>query len=109
LGTDFNISFVTVPLEALVIPDCGGDRDIYFVVLTKHSWSQFFGERIIIVTNSRYWTCVRENINIRGHQNDRLDHYQEQKYTGTTNSTMNLIILKQFFVSQKPETLSKIC
>jgi hypothetical protein len=37
LGTDFNISFVTVPREALVhplcvIPDCGGDRDIYFVV-----------------------------------------------------------------------------
>ena len=37
-GTDFNISFVTLPIEALghplcVIPDCGGDRDIYFAVL----------------------------------------------------------------------------
>jgi hypothetical protein len=40
LGTDFNISFVMVPIEALVhplcvIPDSGGDRDIYFVVLPK--------------------------------------------------------------------------
>jgi hypothetical protein len=40
LGTDSNISFVTVPIEALehplcVIPDSGGDRDIYFVVLPK--------------------------------------------------------------------------
>ena len=44
LGTDFNISFVTVPIEALVhplcvIPDSGGDIDIYFVVLPKRNWS----------------------------------------------------------------------
>jgi hypothetical protein len=56
LGTDFNNSFVMVPIEALVhpscmIPDCGGDSNIYFVVLPKHNWSQFFGERIIITTN----------------------------------------------------------
>ncbi len=56
LGTDFNISFVTVPIEALVhplcvIPDCVGDSDIYFVVLPKRNQSQFFGERIIITTN----------------------------------------------------------
>ncbi len=56
LGMDFNISFVTVPIEALVhplcvIPDCGGDRDIYFVVLPKHKCSQFVGERIFIATN----------------------------------------------------------
>jgi hypothetical protein len=56
LGMDFNITFVTVPIEALVhplclIPDSGGDRDIYFVVLPKHFWSQFFGERIIINNN----------------------------------------------------------
>jgi hypothetical protein len=56
LGTDFNISFVTGPIEFLVhpfcvIPDCGGDSDIYFVVLLKRNWSQFFGERIIITTN----------------------------------------------------------
>jgi hypothetical protein len=56
LGTDFNISFVLVSIEALVhplcvIPDSGGNRDIYFVVLPKLNWSQFFGERIIITTN----------------------------------------------------------
>jgi hypothetical protein len=56
LGTDFNISFVMVPIEApvqplCVIPDWGGDSNIYFVVLPKRNWSQFFGERIIITTN----------------------------------------------------------
>ncbi len=56
LGTDFNISFVTVPIEALkhplcVIPDSSGDKDIYFVVLPKRNWSQFYGE-IIIITNN---------------------------------------------------------
>jgi hypothetical protein len=56
LGMDVNISFVTVPIEALVhplcvIPDCGGDSNIYFVVLPKRNWSRFFGERIIITTN----------------------------------------------------------
>jgi hypothetical protein len=56
LGTDVNISFVTVPIESLVnplcvIPDSGGDRDIYFVVLPKRNWSQFFEERIIITNN----------------------------------------------------------
>jgi hypothetical protein len=55
LGTDFNISFVMVPIEALVhplcvIPDCGGDSDIYVVVLPKGDWSQFF-RGIIITTN----------------------------------------------------------
>ncbi len=44
LGTDFNISFVTVPIVALVhplcvIPDSGGDRVFYFVVLPKCTWS----------------------------------------------------------------------
>jgi hypothetical protein len=57
LATDVNISFVTVPIEALVhplcvIPDSGDDRDIYFVVLPKCNWSQFFGERIIITNNN---------------------------------------------------------
>jgi hypothetical protein len=57
LGTDFNISFVLVPIEALVhplcvIPDFSGDSNIYFVVLPKCNWSQFFGERIVITTNT---------------------------------------------------------
>ncbi len=56
LGTDFSVSFVTVPIEALVnplcvIPDIGGDSDIYFDVLPNQNWSQFLGERIIITTN----------------------------------------------------------
>jgi hypothetical protein len=56
LGMDFIISFVTVPIEALVhplcvIPDCSGESKIYFVVLPKCNWSQFFGERIIIPTH----------------------------------------------------------
>jgi hypothetical protein len=56
LGMDLNISFVTVPIEAFVhplcvIPDCGGDSNIYFVVLPKRNWSQFFGEKNIITTN----------------------------------------------------------
>jgi hypothetical protein len=53
LGTDFKILFVTEPIDACVhplcvIPDIGGDKDIYFVVLPKRNWSQFFGERIVI-------------------------------------------------------------
>jgi hypothetical protein len=56
LGMDFNISFDTIPIEALVhqlcvIPDSGGDIDIYFVGLPNCNWSQFFGERIINTTN----------------------------------------------------------
>jgi hypothetical protein len=44
LGTDFYISYVTVPIEALVhplcvIPDSGGNRDIYFVVLPERNLS----------------------------------------------------------------------
>jgi hypothetical protein len=66
LGMDFNISFVTVPVEALVhplcvIPDSGGDRDIYFVVLPERYWSQFFGERIVITNNLLLLCmCARE-------------------------------------------------
>ncbi len=56
LGMDFNISFVTVPIEALVhplcvTPDYGGDSDIYFVVLPKRNLSRFFGKRIITTIN----------------------------------------------------------
>jgi hypothetical protein len=34
-----------------VIPDCGGDSNIYFVVLPKRNRRQFFGEGIIITKN----------------------------------------------------------
>jgi hypothetical protein len=56
LGMEFNISFATVPIEALVhplcvIPDSGDESNICFVVLPKHNWSQFFEEKIIIAAN----------------------------------------------------------
>ena len=57
LGTDFNISFVTVPIEALVhplcvLPDYGGDTDTFYVVLPKRNWHRFFGDRIAIKRNA---------------------------------------------------------
>ena len=54
LGTDFNISFVSVPIDALVHPLCvfpnviDGECDIFYVVLPKRNWSRFFGNRIQI-------------------------------------------------------------
>jgi hypothetical protein len=54
LGTDFNISFVSVPIDALVHPLCvfpnviDGECDIFYVVLAKRNWSRFFGNRIQI-------------------------------------------------------------
>jgi hypothetical protein len=47
LGKDFNVSFVTVPIESIahplcVIPDNGDDLDKYFVFLPKWNWSRFF-------------------------------------------------------------------
>ncbi len=70
LVTNFNISFVAVQIEALVhplcvIPGCGGDRDIYFVVLPQRNWSHSLGKELSSLTIFRYCTCVRENINIR--------------------------------------------
>ena len=59
------------------------------------------GKELSSLTIFRNWTCMRENINIRGHQNDHLDHYREQKYTGATNKTINLINLKHFIITQK--------
>jgi hypothetical protein len=49
LGEDINISYVTVPVEAIVhpvIPDIGGEPDAYFVILPKQNWSWFFGNKI---------------------------------------------------------------
>ena len=54
LGTDFNISFVSVPIYALVHPLCvfpdniDGECDTFYVVLPKRNWSRFFGNRIQI-------------------------------------------------------------
>ncbi len=53
LGTDLNVSYVTVPVEAIVhplcvIPDIGDDPNEYFVVLPKRNWSRLFGVKIRI-------------------------------------------------------------
>ena len=54
LGTDFNISVVTVPIDALVHPLCvfsvdfDKDCDTFYVVLPKRNWSRYFGDRIEI-------------------------------------------------------------
>mgnify|MGYP000173559296 CR=1 FL=1 len=55
LGTDFNISFVTVPIDALVhpalcvIPDNSEDNsDTFYVLLPKRNWSRYFGDKIQI-------------------------------------------------------------
>ncbi len=51
LGTDFDILFVTVAINLIVhplcvIPDCGGQDKIHFLVLPKRNWSWFFGNLI---------------------------------------------------------------
>jgi hypothetical protein len=54
LGTDFNISFVLVPIDALVHPLCvfsdeiDGESITFYVVLPKRNWSRYFGDRIQI-------------------------------------------------------------
>jgi hypothetical protein len=51
LGTDIDVSYVTVPVEAIVhplcvIPDIGGDSNEYVVILPKKNWSRLFGNKI---------------------------------------------------------------
>ncbi len=53
LGRNFNVSFVTMPIESIVHPLCifPDDRDQtgkYFVVLPKRNWSNFFGNSIVM-------------------------------------------------------------
>ena len=54
IGTDFNISFVTVPIEALVHPLCvfpdntDSECDTFYVVLPNRNWSRYFGDKIQI-------------------------------------------------------------
>ena len=52
LGRNFQVSFVTVPIESIVhplciFPDDGDQTDKYFVVLPKRNWSHFFGNSIV--------------------------------------------------------------
>ncbi len=53
IGTSFDVSFVTVPVSALVhslcvIPESFMGEDKFFVVLSKQNWSRFFGDKISI-------------------------------------------------------------
>ena len=52
IGTDMNISYVTVPITALVhplcvIPDTGGEQTSYIVILPKRNWSRYFADKIL--------------------------------------------------------------
>jgi hypothetical protein len=90
LGTDFNISFVIVPNDALVhplwvIPDCGGDTDTYFVVLPKHNWSKFFEERIITANNTKVLVMCEQEHKYTGASKQLFGSFQEQKYTGASD------------------------
>jgi hypothetical protein len=50
LGTNFDVSFVTVPVNSIVHPLCvfpdGEKLNRYYVVLPKRNWSHFFGNNI---------------------------------------------------------------
>ena len=53
LGTDFNVSFVVVPIAAVVHPLCvipdddDNDMNRYYVILPKRNWSCFFRNNIV--------------------------------------------------------------
>ncbi len=52
LGRNFNVSFVTMPIEFIVHPLCifsddGDQTDKYFVVLPERNLSHFFGNNIV--------------------------------------------------------------
>ena len=51
IGTDMEISYVTVPITALVHPLCvipdGYDESYYIIILPKRNWSQYFGDRVL--------------------------------------------------------------
>jgi len=52
IGTDMDVSYVTVPITALVhplcvIPDVGGDLMSYIIILPKHNWSRYFGDKVL--------------------------------------------------------------
>ena len=51
IGTDMGVSYVTVPISALVhplcvIPDDGGDETSYIIILPKRNWSRYFGDKV---------------------------------------------------------------
>ncbi len=50
LGTNFNVSFVTVPVNSIIHSLCafpGGEKlNRYYVVLSKRNWSRLFRNNI---------------------------------------------------------------
>jgi hypothetical protein len=54
LGTRFEISYVTVPISALLhslcaIPDYGSESTLFIIVLPKHNWRRYFFDKISTV------------------------------------------------------------
>ncbi len=52
IGTNIDVSYVTVPISLLVhplcvLPDYGGHSTSFIVVLPKRNWSRYFGDRIM--------------------------------------------------------------
>ena len=51
IGTDMDVSYVTVSISVLVhplcvIPDYGGHQTSYIIVLPKQNWSRYFSDKI---------------------------------------------------------------
>ncbi len=52
ISTDMDVSYVTVPITALVhplcvIPDDGGDLTSYIIILPKRNWSRYVGDKVL--------------------------------------------------------------
>ncbi len=51
IGTDMEISYVTVPITALVHPLCvipdGYDQSSYIIILPKRNWRKHFGDIVL--------------------------------------------------------------
>ena len=52
IGTDLDVSYISVPITALVhplcvIPDEGGDMNTYIIILPKRNWSRYFGDKVL--------------------------------------------------------------
>jgi hypothetical protein len=63
LGRDFNISFVTVPIEALVhplclIPDCGVDSNINLLFYQYVIGANSLGKELSSLQIFKYCKCV---------------------------------------------------
>ncbi len=52
IGTDLDVLYISVPITALVhplcvIPDEGGDKNTYIIILPKCNWSRYFGDKVL--------------------------------------------------------------